>query len=174
MKSFEQSKIWQHVKSGGLYTIIGHGVIVADLTPATIYRSLWDGAVWVRPTAEFEDGRFRNIAVDEVTDCRPEEDKFGSLQEEPKTGTVDLNVPQNAAISVMCHELHKMRDGLAALGLHAHILDRVRTKLAEQAVEIERTRSDPRYTIGHNDGWSAAMATGLACSENHLEGEQNA
>ncbi|WP_065335496.1 hypothetical protein [Tritonibacter mobilis] len=70
-----QSEIWQHVRSGGLYTIIGHGLIEADLTPATIYRSLWDGAVWVRPTAEFEDGRFRNLSVDEVTDCRPEADK---------------------------------------------------------------------------------------------------
>lgn len=75
MSAHKQSEIWQHVKSGGLYTVIGHEMIEADLTPATIYRSLWDGAVWVRPTAEFEDGRFRNIAVDDITDCRPEADK---------------------------------------------------------------------------------------------------
>lgn len=74
-KRMQQSEIWQHIKSGGLYTVIGHGLIEADLSPATIYKSLWDGAVWVRPTAEFEDGRFLNLAVDEVTDCRPGEDR---------------------------------------------------------------------------------------------------
>ncbi|AHD09982.1 hypothetical protein [Phaeobacter gallaeciensis] len=74
MSAYNQSEIWQHVKSGGLYTVIGRGMIEADLTPVTIYRSLWDGAVWVSPTAEFEDGRFRNIAVDDVADCRPQSD----------------------------------------------------------------------------------------------------
>lgn len=52
--------------------MVGHCLIEADLTHATIYRSLGDGQVWVRPTTEFEDGRFRNIAVDEVTDCTPQ------------------------------------------------------------------------------------------------------
>lgn len=72
MSVHKQSEIWQHAKSGGLYTVVGHCLIEADLTHATIYRSLWDGQVWVRPTTEFEDGRFRNIAVDEVTDCTPQ------------------------------------------------------------------------------------------------------
>ncbi|WP_321362619.1 DUF1653 domain-containing protein [uncultured Celeribacter sp.] len=72
MAHFQQSEIWQHVASGGLYTVIAHGQREDDLTPVTIYKSLWDGAIWVRPTSEFEDGRFINIAVDEVTDCRPE------------------------------------------------------------------------------------------------------
>lgn len=62
----DQSEIWQHLKSGGLYVVIGHCLIEADLTPATIYRSLFDGETWVRPTAEFEDGRFQNLAIDEV------------------------------------------------------------------------------------------------------------
>lgn len=72
MPHFKQSEIWQHVASGGLYTVIGHGLYQDDLAPVTICKSLWDGEIWVCPTAEFEDGRFRNIAVDEVTDCRPE------------------------------------------------------------------------------------------------------
>lgn len=79
--------------------------------------------------------------------------------------TVELNMLKDAAVRVMCQDLHKMREGLAALGLHAHILDQVSTKLAEQAQEIERLRSDRQYIIGHNDGWDAAMATGLPGDE---------
>lgn len=77
MSVHKQSEIWQHVASGGLYTVIAHGHRVHSMTPMTIYKSLWDGAIWVIQTAQFEDGRFINIAVDEVTDCRPEADKHG-------------------------------------------------------------------------------------------------
>lgn len=59
-----QSEIWQHVRSGGLYTIVSHGLLEADLTPVTIYKSLFDGKIWVRPTAEFEDGRFCSFTVE--------------------------------------------------------------------------------------------------------------
>jgi hypothetical protein len=72
----DHSEIWQHLQSGGLYTIL-----ISDATnentgePAVVYKSLWDGAVWVRPAAEFHDGRFRNLMVEEVTDVRSEEEK---------------------------------------------------------------------------------------------------
>ena len=72
---------------------------------------------------------------------------------------IDMNVPKDVA--VMCQDLHKMREGLAMLGLRAHILDRVSDKLRELAEEVERVRSDRQYIIGHCDGWNAAMATGL-------------
>ncbi|MEO0861129.1 MAG: DUF1653 domain-containing protein [Pseudomonadota bacterium] len=72
----QQSEIWQHKKSGGLYVVVERSAYIeADLTPAVVYRSLFDGAVWVRPAAEFFDGRFRNLSVDEVTDCRPENER---------------------------------------------------------------------------------------------------
>lgn len=62
-----QSEIWQHVKTGGLYRIEDQRALIeADLTPAVAYRSLFDGQLWVRPAAEFFDGRFRNLAVDDV------------------------------------------------------------------------------------------------------------
>jgi hypothetical protein len=71
-----QSEIWQHVKSGGLYRLETYSALIEDgITQAAIYRSLWDGQVWVRPVAEFFDGRFRNLAVDEITDCRPLADR---------------------------------------------------------------------------------------------------
>lgn len=67
-----QSEIWQHVKSGGLYRVeTDTALIEVDLTPAVIYRSLLDGQIWVRPAAEFFDGRFRNLAGDELADFRP-------------------------------------------------------------------------------------------------------
>lgn len=74
MTSGKQSEIWQHVESGGLYCIVGKGLLEADLTPVICYRSLWDGAVWIRPEEEFFDGRFRNLSVEEVTDCGPAAD----------------------------------------------------------------------------------------------------
>lgn len=75
---------------------------------------------------------------------------------------VKTDLPKGAAVRAMCQDLSKMREGLAALGVHAHILDRVSDKLKEQAMVIDRYRSDRAYVIGHNDGWDAAMATGLA------------
>lgn len=59
-----EATIWKHVKSGGLYSVIATGLLEADLTPVTIYKSLTDSKVWVRPTAEFEDGRFTSFTVE--------------------------------------------------------------------------------------------------------------
>ncbi len=71
-----QSEIWQHVKSGGLYRLETDTALIEDgVVQAAIYRSLWDGQVWVRPVTEFFDGRFINLSVDEVTDCRPLADR---------------------------------------------------------------------------------------------------
>ena len=52
---------YQHVKSGGIYRKLGEGRIEADLTPCTIYQNVYSGEIWVRPTAEFNDGRFRKL-----------------------------------------------------------------------------------------------------------------
>lgn len=76
--------------------------------------------------------------------------------------TVKIDMPMDAAVRAICQDLHKMHEGLAAMGLHAHIIERVSDKLKEQALLIERYRSDRAYVLGHNDGWDAAMATGLA------------
>lgn len=44
-------------RKGGLYRVVARGSIEADLTPAVIYDDA-EGRVWVRPAAEFDDGRF--------------------------------------------------------------------------------------------------------------------
>jgi hypothetical protein len=57
-------KAWQpthkHLKSGGLYRVIGHGFIEATVEPATIYEAT-NGVVWIRPSKEFNDGRFEPV-----------------------------------------------------------------------------------------------------------------
>lgn len=49
--------IWRHLKTGGAYRIVGYTIIEATLTPAVIYQNA-HGASFVRPCAEFFDGRF--------------------------------------------------------------------------------------------------------------------
>ena len=52
--------IWKHTKTGGLYQVLAYGYEEKDLTRVVIYRkvSIEDLTVWVRPAAEFHDGRF--------------------------------------------------------------------------------------------------------------------
>ena len=49
--------VYRHRK-GGLYRIVARGLLESDLTPVVVYRALTGGECWVRPTAEFQDGRF--------------------------------------------------------------------------------------------------------------------
>lgn len=52
--------LWKH-KKGGLYRIEGFVVIEKGLVPAVAYRSVEnDGPTFIRPCAEFFDGRFRS------------------------------------------------------------------------------------------------------------------
>jgi hypothetical protein len=51
---------WRHVKTGGHYTVVDEGLIEATKAPVIIYRSDLTGQVWVRPKAEFLDGRFES------------------------------------------------------------------------------------------------------------------
>lgn len=51
--------VWRHVKSGGLYQVEMLARIEADAVPAVVYRELYGARfAWVRPVAEFLDGRF--------------------------------------------------------------------------------------------------------------------
>jgi len=49
----------QHRK-GGLYRVIARGKLEADLSPVVVYEAK-DGTTWVRPEAEFDDGRFTDL-----------------------------------------------------------------------------------------------------------------
>lgn len=53
---------WRHMKGGGTYKVLAHGFIEATVTPAIVYRSTGTAVtVWIRPAAEFLDGRFEKI-----------------------------------------------------------------------------------------------------------------
>lgn len=51
-------EIYLHIKTGRLYQIVCLGLIEFDQVMAVVYRSLIDDVVWIRPMAEFMDGRF--------------------------------------------------------------------------------------------------------------------
>ena len=44
---------WRHRKSGRWYTVVCTALMEADQTPVTVYQDEQNGAVWVRPLAEF-------------------------------------------------------------------------------------------------------------------------
>ena len=83
--------IWQHVKTGGLYETLSFGEMESDLSMMVIYRSVADGRIWIRPEAEFYDGRFVEVAneneeysISEVFDevraeRQHQDDKWGPL-----------------------------------------------------------------------------------------------
>ena len=44
-----QGQIWQHSKSGGTYSIIGHCILESTNRPAVLYAStIGDGKTWAR------------------------------------------------------------------------------------------------------------------------------
>lgn len=53
--------VWLHEKSGYFYEIVCFGYREADLVPLVVYRNTGGGDNWVRPLAEFMDGRFTQV-----------------------------------------------------------------------------------------------------------------
>lgn len=51
---------WKHVKTGGVYAVVGVAVEEATLRPVVLYRKAGDAyaTIFTRPAAEFMDGRF--------------------------------------------------------------------------------------------------------------------
>ncbi|WP_299916055.1 DUF1653 domain-containing protein [uncultured Roseobacter sp.] len=53
-------------RKGGLYRVVGHGILEADRTQAVIYDDA-EGTVWIRSAAEFADGRFESLGPETDT-----------------------------------------------------------------------------------------------------------
>ncbi len=73
------SERWRHRKRGTVYEVITHDAsLQCAATPdveemfddcsLTVYRSLDTGAIYVRPTPEFTDGRFERVDSDEMSE----------------------------------------------------------------------------------------------------------
>lgn len=54
---FPDSGVWHHVKSSHQYVVLFPAVIEAIVEPGVAYSGK-NGLIWVRPVAEFLDGRF--------------------------------------------------------------------------------------------------------------------
>ncbi len=52
--------LWRHKRSGGVYRVMAYATRESDLVPVIVYEPEppQGGPVWVRPSAEFFDGRF--------------------------------------------------------------------------------------------------------------------
>lgn len=64
----QRNKSWRernashiHLKTGGKYVLLGRGLLENNKTPVCIYQGVVTGQVWVRPAAEFDDGRFEQL-----------------------------------------------------------------------------------------------------------------
>jgi hypothetical protein len=67
---------WRHLKTGGIYTILGTCRIEASNEPAYLYRGDETEIVWARPMDEFLDGRFEALAS---SDAAPESKDAGRV-----------------------------------------------------------------------------------------------
>ena len=60
--SFDRQHIYRHKKRGTKYRLIEAGAILeATGERVVVYQCIDDGQVWVRPHAEFFDGRFERV-----------------------------------------------------------------------------------------------------------------
>lgn len=55
---------WVHLKRGSAYCVEAVSIREEDGAPMVVYRDTVDGTCWVRPAAEFLDGRFERSGVD--------------------------------------------------------------------------------------------------------------
>lgn len=56
----------QHRKTAGYYKILCTGRIEATLEECTVYENVHNKDIWVRPSKEFEDGRFIDVPVEMI------------------------------------------------------------------------------------------------------------
>jgi hypothetical protein len=52
--------IWKHLKTGGLYRVLGECVIEDNWVPGIRYQNITGGYEIIRPKTEFYDGRFEH------------------------------------------------------------------------------------------------------------------
>lgn len=58
------TKVWLHEKTGGACWVESVAINEADGTVMVVYRHVESGICWVRPAAEFVDGRFTPLRND--------------------------------------------------------------------------------------------------------------
>jgi hypothetical protein len=68
---YQSARRFRHLKSGGTYRLVCYANMESDCAPAAVYESEDEtGRVWVRPYAEFFDGRFEEIESVALADLK--------------------------------------------------------------------------------------------------------
>jgi hypothetical protein len=52
---------WRHLETGAFYYVVCLARLEATLADMVVYRGVKDQLVWIRPLAEFADGRFKEV-----------------------------------------------------------------------------------------------------------------
>lgn len=67
-------RVYKHLKSGGIYAIVGHCQLEATNRPAVLYAStVGDSKIWARDLEEFMDGRFVPVSMVSQQEGRSDE-----------------------------------------------------------------------------------------------------
>lgn len=57
----QQGARWRHVKRGSTYRIVALGLLESTRRYCVVYQEEDGGQIWIRPLAEFLDGRFEHL-----------------------------------------------------------------------------------------------------------------
>lgn len=55
------TSIYRHNKRGTMYQILHIGFLEKDLSEQVVYQDIVTKKIWIRPSSEFFDGRFKEI-----------------------------------------------------------------------------------------------------------------
>ena len=58
-----KGSVWEHLKTGHVYSVIGTCRLEATNEPAVLYTRPEDGIIWARAMDQFLDGRFGRISM---------------------------------------------------------------------------------------------------------------
>lgn len=133
------SRFWRHVRTDGVYREIGRGLIEATLTKCVIYEDR-TGIRWVRPSDEFDDGRF----------VRCENPNWGYPFFKPDAAQSELTRLRTTieAQSVT------LQDSSAALAVTTARVKVLEAALEDARVTISNTRTNIMSEINRgNDRW---------------------
>ena len=142
----------RHLKRGTTYVVIGKAYVeaskpISEGEKVTVYRSEFGGVLWVRPTCEFEDGRFEEFPFSATKEVTPptsiphqEWDAGGTRSD---TGDVTLSRADfdhmKANLAQALWELDKANADLARMAAKR---DTARLLLAQAQRERDEARSE--------------------------------
>lgn len=60
-------QLYRHLKTQGVYVVLfDNAILEANDTPCVVYQGIDTDRVWIRPSAEFHDGRFVKLRPSEA------------------------------------------------------------------------------------------------------------